>query len=475
MTKQQSSALNKILLSVANIGIGKYNLPNIFNGFGLRLINWSNRIGLKFIRAASALNLKQENYEHNRKIITQCTSTIDKIIQPNYKKLTAQLLDIKTWCQQQHLPFKIIETEQQIYIAEPNLINPPSQNTHRESGQALLPENYLAELNNVTVIGGSNLILADRNRIVLNDEIHCDTDKRYCLKNPYIKLSDDDNVTVKYINRNKLIEPVGIHFCADYSHNYYHWLIECLPRLYILDQFSDYDKMPLLHDENLTTQQLSALNIMNTRDRPLIRFKKGHLYNIKKLIVPSMSSVIHDNYHSPVAYDKDVLISPTAIHYVRNHVLQTLGCTTKNGFRKLFISRKKSEHRRLLNLEEIEALMIARGFEIVFPESLTFTNQVKLFSQAQVVVGQTGAGFANLMFCPENCKALILINHHKQTNYYLFSNLAQILNIDLQFVPGNDVIEHFDKSLQNDFVISKSLLSHTLDSLENKELECRVG
>ena len=475
MTKQQSSALNKFLLSLANIGIGKYNLPNIFNGFGLRLVNWSNRIGLKFIHAASAMNLKQENYEHNRKIIKQCASTIDKIIQPTYKKLTVHLLNIKTWCQQQHLPYKIINTEQQIYIAEPKLINPPPQNTHRASGHALLPETYLAELNDVAVIGGSNLILADQNRIVLNDEIHSDTDKRYCLKNPYIKLSNDDNVTVKYIKRNKLEKSEGIHFCADYSHNYYHWLIECLPRLYIIDQFSDYDKMPLLSDANLTTQQLSALNIMNTRDRPVIRLQKGYVYNIKKLIAPSMSSVIHDNYHSPVAYDKDVLISHTAIHYVRNHVLETLGCSTKNGFRKLFISRKRSEHRRLLNLEEIEALMVARGFEIVFPESLTFTNQVKLFSQAKVLVGQTGAGFANLMFCPENCKALILINHHKQTNYYLFSNLAQILNIDLQFIPGTDVIEHFDKSLQNDFVISKSLLSNTLDLLEKNDLERRVG
>ncbi len=464
MTKQQPSASNKTLLSIAQIGIGKYNLPNIFNGLGLRLVNLCNLIGLKFIGAATALNMRQENYEHNRKIISLCTTTIDKIIRPHYNKLTAQLLDIKSWCKQQNLPFKIIDEEQQIYIAKPKLINPPSQNTHTESGNALLPASYIAELNDVTLIGGSNLILTNQNKNVLNDEIYLDKNRRYGLKNPFVKLSEN-NVTIEYNRKIKLAEPVGIHFCNDYSHNYYHWLIECLPQLYILDQFKEYDNMPLLSDENLTVQQFAALKIMNTRNRPLIRLKKGNAYHIQKLIVPSMATVIHDNYHSPVAFDKDVLLSPTGIHYVRNHVLHTLGCTAQNGFRKIFISRKKSEHRKLLNLEEIESLMVARGFEIVFPEALTFANQVKLFSQAKIVVGQTGAGFANLMFCPENCKALILINHHPQTSYYLFSNLAQILNIDLQFVPGSDVIEQVDKSLQNDFIISKSLLNNAIDSL----------
>lgn len=465
MNNQSSPELNKFRLLIAKIGIGKYNLPNIFNGIGLRLVNKCNQLGLKFISAGVALNTSQQNYNHNFNIIAQCAATIDKLIQPHYKKLTARLLDIKTWCQQQNLFFKTINTERQIYIAEPKLINPPSQNTHTGSGHALLPESYLAELHDATLIGGSSLILTDQNRVVLNDEIFFDKQHRYCLKNPYVKFSDNYDTIIKFIKKVNLTEPSAIHFCSDYSHNYYHWLLECLPRLNILDQFPDFDNLPLLIDENLTAQQLAALKILNTRNRPLIPLKKGYAYHINKLIMPSMSSIIHDNYHSAVAYDKDVLFSPAAIQYVRNNVLRALDCATQKGFRKLFISRKKSEHRRLLNIEEIESLMVSRGFEIVFPEALTFTNQVKLFSQAQLVIGQTGAGFANLMFCPENCKALILINHHPQTNYYLFSNLAQILNIELQFIPGTDVIEHVDKSLQNDFIISKSLLNKTIDTL----------
>ena len=464
MDEQISLSTNK-LHSLAKVCMCKYNVPNILNDIGIRIINFCNKVGLVFNGVVLVLNIKQENYSHNHKIIVKCTHVINKLVQPNYNKIVTKPLDIKTWCEQQNLPY--ITVDQQIDIAAPKLIEPPSNITQTSSGTAILPNAYLAEIDDATLIAGSKLILTDKNRVILNDEIYTDKQHRYNLKNPFIKYSGGENLKIGFIKKMNLSIPIGIHFCDDYSHKYFHWLVECLPRFFILDQFTKYDTLPLLIDEGLTSQQEKALNIMNSRNRQMIRLKKGHAYHINKLIIPSTATVIHDNYHSPVTYDNDVLLSPDAIHYVRDIILRTLDCMPKKGFRKLFISRKNSNHRRLLNLEEIESLMVQKGFEIVFPEILTFDNQVKLFSQAEVIISQTGAGLANLMFCPENCKAIILINHHPQTNYRLFSNFAQILNIDLQFLPGTDVIEHVDKSEQNDYIIHKDLLSNTIYTVCN--------
>ena len=38
--------------------------------------------------------------------------------------------------------------------------------------------------------------------------------------------------------------------------------------------------------------------------------------------------------------------------------------------------------------------------------SLTFEQQVELFASAEVVVGVHGAGFANIVFAPENIKVI---------------------------------------------------------------------
>ena len=464
MTQQQTTATNHSR-SRANISIGKTNLPTLLNEAGIRLIHCCNRVALKFVGTSTALNCAQRNYFHNLKYAEKYAKVIEKIIQPRYKKIKTKISDIKSWCLAHQLPITPIPIEQQVSIAEPKLIDPPSRITHTGAGVAQLPDTYLAEIHDAMLIAGSNLILTDAGRVTLNDEIFFDQQQRYDLKNPYIQYANNNDMTVNYLNQIKPLIQEGIHFCNDYSYNYYHWLIECLPRLYILDQFPHLDNVPLLIDEGLTAQQLDALKIVNSRKHPLITLKKGCAYSVKKLMMPVMPTVIHYNYYSPVAFDKDVLISPTAIHYVRNTIFQSLGFTTSKGFRKLYISRKQSDYRRLLNLEEIERFMVQRGFEIVFPEALTFANQVKLFSQAQLVVGQSGAGITNLMFCPENCKALILINHHPQTSYYLFSNLAQILNIDLQFIPGTDVIEHVDQSLQNDFTIAIETLSKAIDSV----------
>jgi capsular polysaccharide biosynthesis protein len=45
-----------------------------------------------------------------------------------------------------------------------------------------------------------------------------------------------------------------------------------------------------------------------------------------------------------------------------------------------------------------------RGFEVVRCESLPFADQVKLFRDAEVVVGPHGGGFANLVWCEAGTK-----------------------------------------------------------------------
>lgn len=67
--------------------------------------------------------------------------------------------------------------------------------------------------------------------------------------------------------------------------------------------------------------------------------------------------------------------------------------------RRIYIQRgSRAARRRLLNEDEVVALLEERGFDIVDPDRLTFAEQIDVFYDAGVVVAPHGAALANLVF-----------------------------------------------------------------------------
>ncbi|WP_168203200.1 glycosyltransferase family 61 protein [Marinobacter fonticola] len=69
--------------------------------------------------------------------------------------------------------------------------------------------------------------------------------------------------------------------------------------------------------------------------------------------------------------------------------------------RKVFISRLNAARRRLVNEEDIWALLEPQGFERVLMEEMTFEDQVRLMRETAVLVAPHGAGLTNMLFCPK--------------------------------------------------------------------------
>nr|WP_246522990.1 glycosyltransferase family 61 protein [Neoroseomonas eburnea] len=66
---------------------------------------------------------------------------------------------------------------------------------------------------------------------------------------------------------------------------------------------------------------------------------------------------------------------------------------------RLYISRRDSGIRRMLNEEEIEAVFAERGFVCTTFGGQPLLRQIGLLRGAQVIAGPHGAGFAHLLFC----------------------------------------------------------------------------
>jgi len=66
---------------------------------------------------------------------------------------------------------------------------------------------------------------------------------------------------------------------------------------------------------------------------------------------------------------------------------------------RVYISRAGAVRRRLVNEAEVIALLRPFGYEICDPAALSLRDQIELFSSATHVVAPHGAGLANILFC----------------------------------------------------------------------------
>ena len=195
------------------------------------------------------------------------------------------------------------------------------------------------------------------------------------------------------------------------SHNYYHWLVEILPRLATLRQMGfapDY----FLVDCH-TPSQRSALALLGIPDRELIQPHAGLMLQASELLLPCFPT-------------------PGCIHEFRAMFWRTVRSDStvrsENLPRRLFISRRNARTRRLENDDEVESLLKRRGFETHFLENYSFAEQARLVNNADVVVGVHGAGLANLVFAHSGARVVEIVDGDRY-NRRLYPELSQVVGL----------------------------------------------
>jgi capsular polysaccharide biosynthesis protein len=86
------------------------------------------------------------------------------------------------------------------------------------------------------------------------------------------------------------------------------------------------------------------------------------------------------------------------------------GLSPKRPHRRLYITRRAANKRRIVNESELEPVLQEFGFEIIEAEHLSLKAQIELFAEAEAVAGPHGAGLTNILFSPSGCKVLELLN-----------------------------------------------------------------
>ena len=193
--------------------------------------------------------------------------------------------------------------------------------------------------------------------------------------------------------------------------NYWHWLFDVLPRLFILQNSQmkncliDYYFFPSLNKKF----QTESLDILEISPQKRLSSKNIRHFSSDKIIITSHPYTLLNDPNL------DSLNIPTWItDFLRKKFLNKLKKnenSKKNFPKKIYINRKDATIkllRYIINENEVEKNLIKNGFTSLTLSDYSFADQVALFNNAESIVGLHGAGFANIIFCSPNTKILEL-------------------------------------------------------------------
>jgi capsular polysaccharide biosynthesis protein len=181
--------------------------------------------------------------------------------------------------------------------------------------------------------------------------------------------------------------------------NYYHWLIDSLPRLHLLQQAGYWDSIDYFLVYNREQRfVMDSLRAAGVRPEQVLDLSTHCHFVADRLLVTS--PVRGTGTHTP----------PWACEFLR-HELRPPGPKASFG-PYVYLSRRDAPARHVLNEPAVEALLRPYGFETHVLSHYSFAQQQALFAGARAVVAPTGAGLANLVFAPAGTPVIELFPKH---------------------------------------------------------------
>lgn len=208
---------------------------------------------------------------------------------------------------------------------------------------------------------------------------------------------------------------VAIIGCNIAHDNYFHWISQTLPAIDFAMRREDQHRRTVLVLPKLNAWQEDSLRTLG--------------YDQTKRVVIDQPQA---NYAFARVEFSQYLVGKAAFwpsRHARHTYAQlrdSVVVSLPEG-RKLYVTSTDAPSRPLRNEAALIEALQQRGFEVVTPASLSFTEQIRLFRNAAIVVGPHGAGMTNIVFCDPGTIVYEMVSAH-YTNA-CFCNLAHICGL----------------------------------------------
>lgn len=340
-------------------------------------------------------------FKYWKLILINLRRTIGKALYILYSASPKICYDIASWALKHGI--RIIplnkpayERLYEIYAQYDTVLAQATVGYHRST---LSKSQCLVVLNGVSVAGKIGLVHLNDGQVVFEGNWWL----------PYLEAHPD--YKRRFYFKSQKIEGNVYSLLCMWASSYYHWLIDVLPRLAAAIPYLPPDTKYLIN-ENPNKWQIESLAAFGIEESRLV-FQRDEM----------QSKLEHLWFATPVC--QTGFATRETLMPVVARIKEFFGASEYQPSRKLYISRRKANRRRLLNEDEFLAKLLPHGFEVLFCEEMTPAEQVQAFAEAQTIIAPHGAGLTNLIFAAPGCK-IYEINYSDKVyrgHYWLLSIL----------------------------------------------------
>lgn len=248
------------------------------------------------------------------------------------------------------------------------------------------------------------------------------------------KLGKNSNILkfgiTKFIKK-KSFKVISIVSGRDAKNNYYHWLIDVLPKILILEDQIKKNKIKNILVPNYEKRyQIESLScFFKKNDTNFINLSQNKFLQFDNVIFCTNNS----NFEF---YNYDLLkkFKNKILKYIKLKKIKA-----KYDYKKIYIDRfdaNKKKDRFLANEKKLKNKLKKEGFKFITLSNYSFFEQVLIFNNAKLIVGLHGAGLANILFVKKSTKIIELTNSEWPDMYY---KLSKCLNLNYNKIICNKV------------------------------------
>jgi hypothetical protein len=234
----------------------------------------------------------------------------------------------------------------------------------------------------------------------------------------------------------------AFHLVGVNSYNFGHWHMEFLPKLWACRDRPGFSDVPILVDEQMPPQNLEALRVLLGDHHPVHVLPRGTSVRVRELWVCSTPVYVPLAAAWGAEPAPDLMACdgvPFAEHLIALRPRLEALAEPASRPRRLFLTRKDGQHRRLVNRAEVEQWFVAQGFEVYDFAEHSFRQQLELVRSAEAIVGPDGSSFMTTFYARAGTRIGILDNPYLEDNEW-YVNVSEALGQRLLYFVG-DVVE----------------------------------
>src|SRR5512132_112263 len=302
-------------------------------------------------------------------------------------------------------PSLLFDSEDEITVQRSIIAGKPPKGIERAPQRVRFSRPFVAELNDARLVGSSAVALDAANRIVMESVAPDYEDgSPGFLALPISALGIRLTKTEEVVIERPLCSLVS-SFCRIYGH----WLIEGLPRIEGYEIYCERtgNKPLLLIDRNPPPWKVQSLALLGYGADAWTEWKHRSA-RVRQLIIPSFRR-------------QSMWPEPRSCAWLRERLFSNLpeaNTSTSSFASRVLVSRPKASGRCIANEDELMEALAPLGSERYVTEHMSIADEVRLFYNAEIVMGAHGSGLMNAVLSRK--RPLLIELHDRWWNMSFF-------------------------------------------------------